>query len=63
MSGLLLRRASVYRPGHWDDDDYDVHQDIGRIFRAEAGHPAETPWIGPSCSTNAGHPDRIRVSR
>ena len=48
MSGLLLRRASVYRPGHWADDDYDVYDGeriVGRIFRAEAGHPAETPWM------------------
>ena len=48
MSGLLLHRASVYRHGHWADDDYDVYDGeriVGRIFRAEAGHPAETPWM------------------
>ena len=48
MSGLLLRRAFVYRSGHWVDDDYDVYDGeriIGRIFRAEAGHPKETPWM------------------
>ena len=48
MSGLLLRRAFVYRSGHWVDDDYNVYDGeriVGRIFRAEAGHPAETPWM------------------
>ena len=45
---FLLRRASIYRPGHWADDDYDVYdgeRNVGRIFWAEAGHPAETPWM------------------
>ena len=33
------RRASVYRPGHRADDNYDVYdgeRNVGRIFRAEA---------------------------
>ena len=44
--GSSFRRASVYRPGHWADDDYDVYDGeriVGRIFRAEAGHRAGTP--------------------
>ena len=45
---LDFRRASVYRPGHWADDDYDVYDGeriVGRIFRAEARHRAGTPWM------------------
>ena len=48
MSGLLLRRAFVYRNGHWADDDYDFYDGeriVGRIFRADAGHPKERPWM------------------
>jgi hypothetical protein len=49
MTGLLLRRAALSRSSdQWSDEDYDVYagkRNVGRIFRAEAGHPAETPWM------------------
>ena len=46
---LILKRASLSRTsGTWSDDDYDVRSEgtcVGRIFRATAGAPAETPWF------------------
>ena len=64
---LILRRASISRSsGQWSEDDYNVYagqRNVGRIFKADAGHPAETHGWGPSCSTSADHLDRIRVSR
>jgi hypothetical protein len=47
---LILRRASISRSsGQWSEDDYNVYagqRNVGRIFKADAGHPAETPWMG-----------------
>ena len=47
---LILRRASISRSsGQWLEDDYNVYagqRNVGRIFKADAGHPAETPWMG-----------------
>ena len=61
---LILRRASISRSsGQWSEDDYNVYagqRNVGRIFKADAGNPADG---GPSCSTSANHLDRIRVSR
>jgi hypothetical protein len=46
---LILRRASISRSsGQWLEDDYNVYagqRNVGRILKADAGHPAETPWI------------------
>jgi hypothetical protein len=43
---LVIRRASVHRPGHWGDDDYDVVSGelvIGRVYRIEIAR-GETGW-------------------
>src|SRR5262249_9829382 len=46
---LLLRHASKRSSGTWGSDDYDVidgdGRDIGRIFHAGAGVPADRPWM------------------
>jgi hypothetical protein len=47
---LTLKRASASRPsGEWDDDDYDVHADdgkvVGRIMKEAAVAPVGTPWV------------------
>ena len=64
---LILRRASISRSsGQWLEDDYNVYagqRNVGRIFKADAGHPAETPWMGTILFRERRPPDRIRVSR
>ena len=64
---LILRRASISRSsGQWSEDDYNVYagqRNVGRIFKADAGHPAETPWMGTILFRERRPPDRIRVSR
>jgi hypothetical protein len=42
---LILRRASISRSsGQWSEDDYNVYagqRNVSRIFKVDAGHPAE----------------------
>jgi hypothetical protein len=47
MASVIPVAALVFRlSGHWTDDDfYAGGWNIGRIFKAEAGHPQETPWM------------------
>ena len=55
MRMFLLRRASIYRPGHWADDDYDVYdgeRNVGRIFWAEAGHPGDAVDVDETSDTD-----------
>jgi hypothetical protein len=41
---------------------YAGQRNVGRIFKAEAGHPQDATGCGQSCFTSADHPDRIFIA-
>jgi hypothetical protein len=53
---LILKRASASRPsGEWDEDDFDVIAEVGRIFKVNAA-PVGQPWMWTLAFEN--HEDR-----
>jgi len=64
MTTLILKRASASRPsGEWDEDDFDVLADVGRIMKVHAA-PIGSPWMwGRSPSANTGTARRHTATR
>jgi hypothetical protein len=72
MTTLTLRRARANRPGHWQDDDYDVldgERVIGRILKGIGNVAADAPWIWsitciwPSPMANRGHASDLEAAK
>jgi hypothetical protein len=45
---IPLGQRPAYVSSTWSEDDYDVYAgqwSVGRIFKADARHPAETAWM------------------
>jgi hypothetical protein len=60
---LILKRASASRPcGEWDEDDFDVIAEVGRIFKVNAA-PVGQPDVDISVRTSRRSHPHTRLRR